>query len=1166
MSFFSGNRFIPSSARFSHITSSPYRALKNMFAAETSTENDATESHSYLLNTTHDLLEDRLAAKESEELGLTLKDPHLDTVSYSGFDQGSLYDRYDESGPSSVQPGENNDYSEPGGSHMSIRDEIDERGRTLNGSMDHDDTDMVDANQLNDLENLTASHMEIDNDAMDMYDHVSDDHNMNSQVPVHHTKVKTEVSIDGPANTITSKGVKNRKISISNAQSSRQNSHGEVDTPKSSEYSNKQDSPGIAPRAVYSTTGRKPAPFKAKSSLPANFPVLELARQCILAAQSSRLNPFALHPGEYALLREHITHTQVTVYLNIRNAILRLWTRNPLVAVTKAEAAGCARDSRYFPMSQVAYKWLVRNGYINYGCVELQNTAGSVPRAKAKAARRKTIVVVGAGMAGLGCARQLEGLVAQLGDHWTNHGEKPPKVFVLEGRKRIGGRVYSHPLHEQDGSILPPGVRNTVEMGAQIITGFEHGNPLNCIIRGQLALHYHSLKDDTIIYDVDGKVVDYEGDIRVEKMYNDILERASHYRNKPPPAKTVEGERRLIQLGRDPNHESGESISSLEDSGASKPVATQTNRKQALNPNALMGVEKSAGRNYTLAPGSGANVSAAEAAKNMGWQLKPETPLSENLKLESVTEMSPHPTLGATMDEAVRQYKQMVTMTPKDMRLFNWHHANMEYSNAANVGQLSLGGWDQDIGNEFEGAHSQIIGGYLQVPRGLWQCPSKLDVRFNKAVTSVRQQGDLYIVECNTGETFEADEVVVTTPLGVLKRGGIAFHPPLPAWKTGPIERLGFGLLNKIILVYDTPFWESDRDMFGLLNEAELQESMEQKDYEKRRGRFWLFWNCIKTSGRPTLVALMAGNAAHDTEVASDSSLIQEVTERLSQIFAPKRVPAPQETIVTRWKKDPFARGSYSFMGSLAQAGDYDAMARPIGSLHFAGEATCGTHPATVHGAYLSGLRAASEVVESMIGAIEVPHPLVEAKVKNETPPVTTGAKRPADETDSADARNVRRALNEELEASIISAILEQIGERPVKPERTGNNPYLLYTRDFWHSTKAECDEQQRAKTKDPNAKASKVQIRTKLGSNWRNASKEVQQPYIDAASKLKEASASAAAQYKEKLAVWDVEAERIRKELIANSGIPGAKEALLFNGKTSIEEGSIRRERRVAS
>ncbi|KAF2146890.1 uncharacterized protein K452DRAFT_219038 [Aplosporella prunicola CBS 121167] len=940
------------------------------------------------------------------------------------------------------------------------------------------------------------------------------------------------------------------------------------DVRKSSESSTKPDSPGITARPLnYSPPGKSQPAFKAKSSIPALIPVLEFARQCILAAQSSRLNPFALHPGEYELLRDHITHSQVTVYLNIRNAILRLWTRTPLVAVTKAEAAGCAKDARYFNMAQIAYKWLVRNGYINFGCVELQSTAGPIPRAKAKG-RRRTIVVVGAGMSGLGCARQLEGLIAQLGEQWSNNGERPPRVIVLEGRRRIGGRVYSHPLKNQAEATLPSGLRSTAEMGAQVVTGYEHGNPLNAIIRGQLALHYHALKDDTILYDHDGTAIEREGqDMLVEKLYNDILERASHYRNKPTKSKTVEGDRRLIQLGRDPTHESGDLISSLEDVGASKPVASvnKHSSRSAHNPNALMGMEKLAGRAYTLADGTGANVSAASAANNMGWELKSSVPPSCNLNLDAATEVPSHPTLGATMDEAIRQYQDMMHMTPKDMRLFNWHHANMEYSNAANVNQLSLGGWDQDIGNEFEGQHSQIIGGYQQLPRGLWQCPTKLDVRFNSPVKAVRAVNDYQIVECENGDVIEADEVVMTAPLGVLKKNQIAFDPPLPEWKTGPIERLGFGLLNKVILVYDSPFWESDRDMFGTLNEAEIHDSMEQKDYELRRGRFWLFWNCLKTSGRPTLVALMAGNAAHDTEVADNNDLIHEVTERLKKMFAPATVPLPSEVIITRWKKDPFACGSYSYMGPQAQAGDYNAMAKPIGTLHFAGEATCGTHPATVHGAYLSGLRAASEVVESMLGAIEVPHPLVAPKTKPEAATAAatatpTGTKRPRSEPGSPNSRNVRQMRNEDIEASIISAILEQIGQRPLKPERTGNNPYLLYTRDHWHAIKAECDAQRRAATGDAAAKASKDSIRAVIGAKWRGAGEEVQRPYVEEAGRAKEASKEASRTWKAGVEAWDREAARIRREVLRSSCL--GEEDVAF-GKTAIESGGSRRERR---
>lgn len=47
-------------------------------------------------------------------------------------------------------------------------------------------------------------------------------------------------------------------------------------------------------------------------------------------------------------------------------------------------------------------------------------------------------------------------------------------------------------------------------------------------------------------------------------------------------------------------------------------------------------------------------------------------------------------------------------------------------------------------------------------------------------------------------ETFEADVVLVTVPLGVLKGKGIQFDPPLPEWKNSVIDRMGFGNLNKV--------------------------------------------------------------------------------------------------------------------------------------------------------------------------------------------------------------------------------------------------------------------------------------------------------------------------------------------------------------------------------
>lgn len=557
------------------------------------------------------------------------------------------------------------------------------------------------------------------------------------------------------------------------------------------------------------TPKAKTTELRASSSIPADLSWPEFGRQCILAAESSRLNPFALHPAEYRLLRNHINHAQVTIYINIRNAILRLWHRNPLVYVSFEEAAGCTRDKRFFGLAKVAYLWLLRNGYINFGCVEVPDTAPAVSRKKAKDAPQQTIVVVGAGMSGLGSARQLEGLFAQLADQPKNNGCRPPKIIILEARPRVGGRVYSHPFVNQTGSTLPPGHRCTAEMGAQIVTGFEHGNPLNAIIRGQLGIPYHGLRDNTILYDYDGTVVDRGRDMLVEKLYNDVLERASVYRNKAPAQRIVEGDRNLILFGRDANDNGGPTIAELENSDTplsvnAKSTASTTEAKPTT------GVEKLAGRAYQLSAGFNPNITATEAIQSLGWQAKADATMSQTVDLDSVAKTSEYPTLGHTMDEGIRQYQKIVDMKPKDMRLLSWHHANLEYANAASVNKLSLSGWDQDMGNEFEGEHSEVIGGYQQVPRGLWKCPSQLDVRFNTPIKSIRycieeqHTGKAVTIECANGQSFEADRVILTTPLGVLKSGSITFQPPLPDWKQSVIERMGFGLLNKVCTQVET--------------------------------------------------------------------------------------------------------------------------------------------------------------------------------------------------------------------------------------------------------------------------------------------------------------------------------------------------------------------------
>ncbi len=80
-------------------------------------------------------------------------------------------------------------------------------------------------------------------------------------------------------------------------------------------------------------------------------------------------------------------------------------------------------------------------------------------------------------------------------------------------------------------------------------------------------------------------------------------------------------------------------------------------------------------------------------------------------------------------------------------------------------------------------------------------------------------------------------------------------------------------------------------------------------------------------------------------------------------------VPDPVGSVVTRWAADPWSQGAYSILPPGATPADRVALGRPIGNRIFmAGEATSTAFPAQVHGALLSGRRAAAQVLASLPG------------------------------------------------------------------------------------------------------------------------------------------------------------------------------------------------------
>ena len=249
-----------------------------------------------------------------------------------------------------------------------------------------------------------------------------------------------------------------------------------------------------------------------------------------------------------------------------------------------------------------------------------------------------------------------------------------------------------------------------------------------------------------------------------------------------------------------------------------------------------------------------------------------------------------------------------------------------------------------DAGEGFGGGDVLFPEGYHQLIEAVG---SGTDIKLGHKVHHIHYGGSSVQVETNRG-TFQGDRVIVTLPLGVLRSGAVKFSPALPGEKTAAIGRLRMGLLDKVVLRFPEAFWPQDRDYLAYASET--------------HGEFPVFLNAQRFTGKPVLMAFVGGDFARALEHESDEAIAEHATGILSRI-AGDAVSDPVDGVVSRWASDPFSGGSYSYLPVGSTPRDYDAIAEPVSErLMFAGEATIKEYYATVHGAYLSGMREAKRI------------------------------------------------------------------------------------------------------------------------------------------------------------------------------------------------------------
>lgn len=296
--------------------------------------------------------------------------------------------------------------------------------------------------------------------------------------------------------------------------------------------------------------------------------------------------------------------------------------------------------------------------------------------------------------------------------------------------------------------------------------------------------------------------------------------------------------------------------------------------------------------------------------------------------------------------QAVARLEQEFSNSPQATRFLNFSLSGtieQEYSGSAS--QLSAHWYDS--GKKIDGEDALFAQGFQVIPEFLAQ---GIDIQRSQVVKEIHWRKPEVRVVTQTSE-WVADHVVVTLPLGVLQSDAVHFVPALPNEKRNAIAKLGMGVLNKCYLRFPRAFWPHDVDWL---------------EYVSAEHGMWTEWVSFQRAAQvPILLGFNAADRGREIEAFSNEQIVKSAMQTLKTIFGAS-IPQPTDYQITRWAADPFARGSYSYNAFGSTPEMRSTLAMPLNKqVFFAGEATNKEHFGTTHGAYLSGLRAAKDVLSA---------------------------------------------------------------------------------------------------------------------------------------------------------------------------------------------------------
>jgi monoamine oxidase len=222
-------------------------------------------------------------------------------------------------------------------------------------------------------------------------------------------------------------------------------------------------------------------------------------------------------------------------------------------------------------------------------------------------------------------------------------------------------------------------------------------------------------------------------------------------------------------------------------------------------------------------------------------------------------------------------------------------------------------------------------------------------ISLNTIVTKIDHSRPIIQITDSNNNTYDADKVIITVPIPILKSADIQFIPTLPNEKTTAFSKIGMDAGMKVFLKFSNKFFDQNI-IGGPICAAYADDGIGKAQND----------NVL-------LAFIMGEQAEYLTSLGSDSAITSALLQELDSMYNGKATASFLASHVQNWTTHPFVRGAYSY--STIGMGDARIEAsKPINKkLYFAGEAmNTNGHHQTVHGAVETGYREVINILNDL--------------------------------------------------------------------------------------------------------------------------------------------------------------------------------------------------------